>query len=81
MARLPAASSAVTVTGIVPGGNVLPEVRALLQSLDQRTQDYVSYEYALLCAWLQLPELPELPGTERTALEKRRKHIESNVGP
>ncbi|WP_408890020.1 tetratricopeptide repeat protein [Myxococcus faecalis] len=54
------------------------EVRALFQSLDQHTQDYASYEYALVCAWLQLPELPD---TERTALEQRREHIERNAGP
>ncbi|GEN09058.1 hypothetical protein MFU01_40950 [Myxococcus fulvus] len=52
------------------------EVRALFQSLDQHTQDYASYEYALLCAWLQLPELSDV---ERAGLEERRRHIESQV--
>ncbi|MCP3065184.1 tetratricopeptide repeat protein [Myxococcus sp. K38C18041901] len=54
------------------------EVRALFQSLDQHTQDYASYEYALVCAWLQLPEISD---TERTTLEARRKNIESLAGP
>ncbi|MBZ4401619.1 tetratricopeptide repeat protein [Myxococcus faecalis] len=54
------------------------EVRAIYQSLDQHTQDYASYEYALLCAWLQWPELSD---AERAPLEERRRNIESHAGP